>query len=616
MTEIDTIQSSVTYSLSANVEKLTLTGAAVIDGTGNTLANTITGNTAANTLNGGEGADTLIGGTGNDIYIVDNTGDVVTEGAGAGTDTIESSVTYSLALLTNVENLTLTGTAADGTGNALANTITGNASNNTLNSGTDLLADTLIGGAGDDKYIVGTTTDVVTEGAGAGTDLVESTVTYTLSANVENLTLKGAAVINGTGNALANTITGNTAANTLDGGEGADNLAGLGGNDIYVVDNTGDVVTEGAGAGTDLIQSSVTYILSANVENLTLTGTAANGTGNDLANIITGNASDNTLNSGTDNLIDTLIGGAGDDIYVVNTTTDIVTELLNAGTDSVQSSVTYTLSTNVENLTLTGAGNINGTGNTLANTITGNSGNNILSGGTDTVADSLVGGDGNDTYLFSINDTITDTAGTDTISSSAVSISLASFAGIENITLTGTASINATGDTGINTIVGNGGFNILDGGAGNDIINSGTGTNVIIGGTGADALTGGTGANVFSYGTTRAGYTANLTDSLLGSVDTITGFTAADKFQAVVNPTTTVFTGGAVGTLDQAGIAAVLTTAAFTSYRAATFTFGGSTYVAINDANAGFSAATDAVINIGTTTAATITAANFVLPWA
>jgi len=212
------------------------------------------------------------------------------------------------------------------------------------------------------------------------TDTFTSGVTATLAATKTNLTLTGVNNIDGTGNAVNNIITGNSGNNkltggagndTLIGGAGNDTLIGGAGNDTYVVDSTGDVVTEAASQGTDLVQSSITYTLSVNVENLTLTGTAnINGTGNSLDNTITGNISDNTLNGGTGK--DTLIGGMGNDTYIVDNILDVVTEALNGGTDLIQSSVTYTLSDNVENLTLKGTTAINGTGNSL---------NNILSKG-------------------------------------------------------------------------------------------------------------------------------------------------------------------------------------------------------------------------------------------
>jgi trimeric autotransporter adhesin len=417
----DSVQASVTYALADNIENLLLTGSLAINGSGNSLANTLIGNAANNILEGGAGADTLKGGKGNDTYVVDNALDVVVENANEGTDTVQSTVSYTL--VANLENLTLLGTdAINATGNTLKNILIGNAGNNTLNGGSD--ADTMSGGAGNDIYVVDNTGDVVIENAAEGTDTVNASITYTLTNNVENLTLTGTTAINGTGNSAANILTGNAAANSLDGGAGNDILDGKAGADIlkgglgddsYVVDNIADSIVENLNEGTDSVQSSVTYTLAANVENLTLTGTTAiNGTGNSANNSLIGNSAANILDGGAGNDIldgkagaDILKGGLGDDSYVVDNIADSIVENLNEGTDSVQSSVTYTLAANVENLTLTGTTAINGTGNELANSLVGNSaansligglGNDVLNGAAG--ADTLTGGDGSDSFVF------------------------------------------------------------------------------------------------------------------------------------------------------------------------------------------------------------------------
>jgi trimeric autotransporter adhesin len=470
----DLVQSSISWTLGSNLENLSLLGTAVISGTGNSVANVITGNTAANSLDGGLGADTLIGGLGDDIYVVDNVGDVTTENAGEGTDTVQSSTTWALA--TNLENLTLTGTSSiNGTGNTVANIIIGNASANILDGGSGL--DTLIGGLGDDTYIVDVAGDITTEAASEGTDTVQSSVTWTIGVNLENLTLTGSSIVNGTGNMAANVITGNTAANILDGGLGADTLIGGLGDDTYVVDNVGDVTTEAAGAGTDTVQSSMNWTLATNLENLTLVGAATTGTGNTVANVITGNSAANSLDGGLG--ADTLIGGLGDDTYIVDNTGDVTAENASEGTDTVQSSVTWTLATNLENLTLTGGtAAINGTGNTASNLITGNAGANSLDGGAG--IDTLIGGLGDDTYIVDVAGDVTTEAageGTDTVQS-AITWTLGN--NLENLTLTGASVINGTGNTLANVITGNGVANILDGGIGAD---------TLIGGLGDDTYT-------------------------------------------------------------------------------------------------------------------------------
>ncbi|MFM9843371.1 MAG: beta strand repeat-containing protein [Dongiaceae bacterium] len=500
----DTVIASFDYTLGANLEVLQLTGAAT-KGTGNALDNIIEGNAAANTLAGGDGndylfgdsgidtlnggagndfldggagSDSLIGGAGNDVLVVNSAGDKVSELAGQGLDTVQSSIDFDLAAAANVENLDLAGVAdIDGQGSAGANKITGNSGKNELTglAGNDTLdggsgVDTLIGGLGNDLYLVNDSLDEVHELAGQGKDTVQSTAnSYVLAAEIENLQLLGLAAA-GTGNILDNSILGNDSDNTLDGdagndalsggkgddllsgGTGNDTMAGGLGNDRFVVDVAADKISELANQGTDEVFSLMAaYSLGANLENLTLIGTAVNGTGNGLANVITGNGLANKLSglagndalngeagndtldggggndaldggTGIDSLFggngnDTLDGGAGgddlaggknDDTYTVDSGVDDVIEAANQGTDTVIASVSYTLDDNVENLTLLGS--IDGTGNDLGNSIIGAfSGDNSLdgAGGNDTLTagygtDTLTGGAGQDRFQINI----------------------------------------------------------------------------------------------------------------------------------------------------------------------------------------------------------------------
>jgi Ca2+-binding RTX toxin-like protein len=389
----------------------------------------------------------------------------------------------------------------------------------------------MIGGLGNDTYVVDNTLDIVVENLNEGVDLVQSSVTYTLSANVENLTLTGTSALNGTGNELDNVLTGNSASNTLVGGAGNDRLDGLAGadvlqggagNDTYVLDNSGDIVTESANEGIDTVESSITYTLTANVENLTLMGTTAiNGTGNAQDNILTGNSAANTLTGGDGNDTlnggagaDKLLGGLGNDTYFVDNVGDVITENLGEGIDSVQSSVTYTLAANVENLTLTGTAKINATGNAL---------DNVLDGSLNTAANVLTGGAGNDTYILGSGDTIVEAAaaGIDTVLSSAT-YTLA--ANLENLTLTGTAAINGTGNTVDNILIGNSAANTLSGGAGNDWLSGGLGNDSLNGDAGNDILQGGEGNDTLSD---TAGN--NLLDGGAGG-DTLTGNAGNELF--------------------------------------------------------------------------------------
>ncbi|SDY83474.1 S-layer family protein [Nitrosomonas sp. Nm33] len=244
----------VSTTMMSPVNLLGMEGQDVLKGgSGN---DSLDGGAGNDTLNGGAGADAMSGGLGNDSYTVDNTGDVVTENPGEGTDKVSSNVTYTLAA--NVENLTLRGTSAiNGTGNDLANILTGNSAANQLNggAGNDTLdggagADTMSGGLGNDSYVVDNAADTIIENSGEGIDKVSSSVTYTLSANVENLTLTGTSAINGTGNGLANILTGNSAANQLNGGAGNDTFNGGGGNDTLKGGAGNDTLNGNTGTNT------------------------------------------------------------------------------------------------------------------------------------------------------------------------------------------------------------------------------------------------------------------------------------------------------------------------------------------------------------------------------
>ncbi|WP_370649820.1 M10 family metallopeptidase, partial [Neorhizobium galegae] len=346
---------------------------------GNEVSNTLWGNAGNDALDGGAGDDVLIGGAGSDsmsggvgddLFVVDIATDIVIENLNGGTDTVQTGIA-SYALTANVENLTYTGIGNfAGTGNGAANTITGGAGTDTLNGGAG--ADTLIGGAGDDTYVIDNVGDTVTEDTNEGTDTIKTALaSYSLAAvaDVENLTYTGVAAFTGTGNGLDNTIRGGAGADILDGGAGADTLIGGVGNDTYIVDALGDIVSEAVNAGTDLIKTALSaYELTsiANVEKLTFIGAGDFvGTGNALANVVSGGSGNDTLDGGAG--ADTLIGGAGDDIYIVDIATDVVTEAANEGSDTVQTGLAaLTLAVNVENLAYTGSGNFAGTGNALA----------------------------------------------------------------------------------------------------------------------------------------------------------------------------------------------------------------------------------------------------------
>ena len=308
---------------------------------GNAASNVLTGNGGNDTLRGGAGTDTLIGGAGNDVYLVDNPGDIITELAGAGSDTVVASASYVLGAGVSVESMTTISasatTALNLTGNELAQSLYGNAGDNVLTGGGG--ADYLVGLDGNDRYFVDLT-DVIAEANGGGDDWVFVPDTYILREGVEIETLVAVnqgslAQVNLTGNEYGQSLYGSAGANALNGGAGNDYLVGLGGNDfllggagfdnmaggqgndVYYVD-TGDWVIEAAGEGDDLVVAFDHYALrpGESVETLAAAeGTAAIIlTGNALGQSIYGNAGANIINALGGN--DYLVGGAGNDRFV------------------------------------------------------------------------------------------------------------------------------------------------------------------------------------------------------------------------------------------------------------------------------------------------------------
>ncbi|HTO31080.1 MAG TPA: calcium-binding protein [Pararhizobium sp.] len=265
-----------------------------------------------------------------------------------------------------------------------------------------LLDGTVYGGAGQDYLIGGKGADHLEGGAdaddisgGGGNDYIVG------DAGTDRLT-------GGSGN---DEIHGGAAQDTIDGGTGADCMVGGSGSDLYLVDNAKDSVIEVSGGGNDVLFALVSFALEydQSVEQMifaNLSDTVKNVvlTGNNLKQSIIGGVGNDTLNGGGGT--DRLTGLIGDDTYIVDGS-DTVVEAAGEGTDLVKASAAHTLAANVENLTLIGTLDFNGTGNELANIVIGNSGKNRLQGkdGDDTLngglgLDKLVGGLGKDSFIF------------------------------------------------------------------------------------------------------------------------------------------------------------------------------------------------------------------------
>jgi Ca2+-binding RTX toxin-like protein len=343
-------------------------------------------------LYGSKGNDIINGETGIDVLSFNKFGSGVTVNLATG-NAITSSGT---SLISNIEDIE---------GSGYNDTLTGDTGNNQIQGFGG--ADTINGGIGFDTAVyfdatsavnVNLATGVVTGGSGNDTLI-----------SIERII----------GSRFNDTLVGSITNETFLGGLGNDTINGAGGIDTVEYDFVGSGVTvnlttglASGGGGNDII---------SNVENIK--GSIFNDilTGNNLVNVLNGGNGNDILDGGGGN--DILNGGLGSDTYIVDAVDDVVIETSTLATeiDTIKSSVNNTLVLNVEKLTLTGAGNINGTGNTLDNTIVGNTGNNILDGGAG--KDTLSGGAGADTFVFQFGqslitgvDRITDfTIGTDKI---------------------------------------------------------------------------------------------------------------------------------------------------------------------------------------------------------
>ena len=465
----DTVLSSVSRTLEANVENLTLTGALSTNGTGNSLNNLIVGNAGSNRLYGGSGLDTLIGGAGDDWLIASEGNDTLIGGTG---DDIYDLSSHHASIVElpgeGVDTLIFVG----------SNTLGANIENFKIfpHAGAYSMYKYYCDGNALNNIISARQNDVIDGKEGADTMIFEA-FTYVAGYHFSNTEISGSTAY---------------------------------------VDNPGDRVIVQTGnrpdAGLDSrVISSIDRVLDEGIGTLELAmGSAARiGQGNVLNNSIQGNEFANTLYGldGNDKFYggagdDTLIGGKGDDSYYLNPSKtvffqdsyyngyrgssypiidyDLVVEAAGEGIDTVYSLFDYTLTANVENLKLDsyeiiGGSScyvhaVRGTGNDLNNILTGNAGDNVLDGKAG--ADTMSGGDGNDTYYVdNMGDVVREdafsTSGVDTVISS-ISYSLAN--NVENLVLTGSGE-----DTG----VGNGANNRLDG-------TLSTGANQLIGSTGDD----------------------------------------------------------------------------------------------------------------------------------
>ncbi|GLZ23103.1 hypothetical protein Bpla01_66320 [Burkholderia plantarii] len=509
---IDSIQTSISYTASANVQSMVGISSASIELSGSVGNQIITAEFGKDTLVAGSGddtlvagaqstADTMIGGAGNDTFVIDSTADLVIAQGGGSINTVQSSVSYTsgsnIAFLaaTGTTAITLTGSTGDQTisGNASHDTLVAGAGNDTLVTGAG--GANLVGGAGNETFVVTSAATSISAQSVGNTNTILTAVSFTGAANVQAMTGTGSANLVLTGNAATSElVTANAGNDTLVAGAVIDTLVGGSGNDTFVVNNTSDVVQAQAGSNVNTVQSSVNYTASANVAALSGTGSAGivlTGGPGDMT--ITGNGGQDTLvaGAGNDTLvagtgIDTMIGTMGNDVFVVNNAADVVQAQAGGNLNTVLSSVTYATGDNMQVLMATGAAALKLTGGAQTQTIRANSGADTLVAGSGNVTlvsgtgvDSLVGGTGNDTFIVNnASDIVAAQAGAAS-NTVETAVSYTSPANVQYLTGEGTAAITLTGGATAQTLTAN---------SGNDTLVSGTGIDTLIGGAGNDTF--------------------------------------------------------------------------------------------------------------------------------
>jgi Ca2+-binding RTX toxin-like protein len=516
--------------------------------TGNSGDNILYGNGGNDNLWGDFGQDILYGGDGNDNlqgYLGDDT-----VYGGNGNDYLQA---YE-------GNDSLYGGDGDDT---IANTNGAGGGNDSLDggSGDDVLAaeagnDTLNGGDGDDSYTVrgnvilsSNSTFAIVDSLGIDTltfvdtgnivlDLLQSSPQLLIT-NLSLVNFNGAlsGIENIIGSVGSDSLSGNNLDNSIFGGENNDSLSGGNGDDSLDGGNGNDSCQGGTGNDT-LSGASGDDILRGGIGDDYLSGGSGNGSlfGEDGDDYVSGGSDPDKLDGGSgndelnggdsdDTLIggvgaDTMVGGIGSDLYYVDNVGDLIVENAYEGREQVNSSISYSLGTTLENLTLQGTLNINGTGNSLNNKIIGNSGINALCGkaGNDT----LIGADGNDVYIIDADvdlglDIITEaavaTGGIDTIDlrTSAIATKLDLTALITQTIATG-VQLAAIGAQGIENVYG---------GSGNDTIIGNASNNVFIGGAGSDSITGGLGNEIYIIDADVDLGTDTLIELVAGGIDAL-----------------------------------------------------------------------------------------------